>query len=188
MVEKIDDAVDIPRFFFTAPWEPLIVRRGDALGLAALADRFADAVAPDFSNRIRDGRWITILAWCLVQSQHVFHASGGRAVTTRAQQNERYAWLRPLELMWVARTIALLEQSDKNDWKERSLAGQRSVAPWQIKDKQATDRFGMSPEQFRAYRQTGMYGGYRRAFRKWPGMTLHGDGWTPGPATKKLAE
>jgi hypothetical protein len=45
-----------------------------------MADRFADAVAPDFSNRIRDGRWVTILAWCLVQSQQVFHASGEKAV------------------------------------------------------------------------------------------------------------
>jgi hypothetical protein len=33
-----------------------------------------------------------------------------------------------------------------------------------------------------------MYGGYRLAFRKWPGMTLGGDGWTPGPATIGLAE
>lgn len=185
MVGKADESINVPHFFFTAPWEPLVVRRGDALGMGALLDQFADAVAPDFSNRIRDGRWVTILAWCLVQSHEVFHASGGRAVATRAQQNERYAWLRPLELMWVARTISLLEEND--EWMQRSLAGQRRVAPWYIKDKQATERFGMSPEQFRAYRQTGMYGGYRRAFRKWPGMTLHGDGWTPGPATKKLA-
>jgi len=184
MTEKIDNAVDTPHFFFTEPWEPLVVRRGDALGMSALLDQFADAVAPDFSNRIRDGRWVTILAWCLVQSHEVFHTSGGRALTTRAQQNERYAWLRPLELMWVARTISLLEEND--EWRQRSLAGQRRVAPWLDKN-QAADRFGMSPEQFRAYRQTGMYGGYRRAFRKWPGMTLHGDGWTPGPATKELA-
>ena len=66
------------RLLFTAPWEPLVVRRGDALGLRALADQFADAVAPDLSNRVRDGRWVTILAWCLARSQEVFHASGGR--------------------------------------------------------------------------------------------------------------
>ena len=46
----------------------------------------------------------------------------------------------------------------------------------------------MSEDQFRAYRQTGMYGGYRVAFRKWPGMTVRGDGWTPGPATIELAK
>ncbi len=44
-----------PRLLFTAPWEPVIVRRGDALGLRALADQFAEALAPDLSNRVRDG-------------------------------------------------------------------------------------------------------------------------------------
>jgi hypothetical protein len=171
------------RHFFTAPWEPVVVRRGDALGLRALADQFADALAPDLSNRVRDGRWVTILAWSLARSQEVFHASGGRSAATRAQQRERYAWLRPLELMWVARTIGLAE-----DWRERSLAGRRRVWPWYKFDEQSTDRFGMSIDQFRAYRQTGMYGGYRVAFRKWPGMTALGDGWTPGPATIRLAK
>jgi len=46
----------------------------------------------------------------------------------------------------------------------------------------------MSVDQFRAYRQTGTYGAYRVAFRKWPGMTIGGDGWTPGPAANKLAK
>jgi hypothetical protein len=183
-VAGADDVDHGPRLLFTAPWEPVIVRRGDALGLRALADQFADALAPDLSNRVRDGRWVTILGWCLARSQEVFHASGGRSVETRAQQRERYAWLRPLELMWVARTIALAE-----DWRDRSLAGQRRVRPWYEVDNQSTDRFGMSADQFRAYRQTGMYGGYRVAFRKWPGMTVRGDGWTPGPATNdKLAK
>jgi len=172
-----------PRLLFTAPWEPLVVRRGDALGLRALTDQFADAVAPDLSNRVRDGRWVTILAWCLARSQEVFHACGGRSVATRAEQRERYAWLRPLELMWVARTIALAE-----NWRDRSLAGQRRVRPWYEDYDQSTDRFGMRVDQFRAYRQTGMYGGYRLAFRKWPGMTVLGDGWTPGPATNELAK
>ena len=172
-----------PRHLFTAPWEPVVVRRGDALGLRALADQFADALAPDLSNRVRDGRWVTVLAWCLARSHEVFHASGGRSVATRAQQRERYAWLRPLELIWVARTIGLAE-----DWRDRSLAGRRRVRPWYEFDEQSTDRFGMSVDQFRAYRQTGMYGGYRVAFRKWPGMTVLGDGWTPGPATIRLAK
>jgi hypothetical protein len=172
-----------PRLLFTAPWEPVVVRRGDALGLRALADQFAEALAPGLSNRVRDGRWITILAWCLARSQEVFHASGGRSVGTRAEQRERYAWLRPLELMWVARTIALAE-----DWRERSLAGQRRVSAWYEFDEQSTDRFGMSEDQFRAYRQTGRYGGYRVAFRNWPGMTVLGNGWTPGPLTIRLAQ
>jgi hypothetical protein len=161
----------------------VVVRRGDALGLRALADQFADTIAPDLSNRVRDGRWVTILAWCLARSHEAFHASGERSVATRAQQQDRYAWLRPLELMWVARTIALAE-----DWRERSLAGQRRVRPWYEYDGQIPDRFGMSADQFRAYRQTGMYGGYRVVFRKWPGMTVLADGWTPGPATIRLAK
>ena len=98
-----------PRLLFTAPWEPLVVRRGDALGLRALTDEFADAIAPDLNNRINDARWVTILAWCLARSHEVFHASGGRSVATRDEQRQRYAWLRPLELTWVARTIALAD-------------------------------------------------------------------------------
>lgn len=62
------DTVELaPRFFFTEPWEPISVRRGDALGLRALTDLLAEAVAPELSNRIRDGRWVTILAWCHVR-------------------------------------------------------------------------------------------------------------------------
>ncbi len=172
-----------PRFLFTAPWDPPVVRRGDALGLRALADQFAEALAPGLSNRVQDGRWVTILAWCLARSQEVFHARGGRSVQTRQEQSERYGWLRPLELMWVARTIALA-----GDWRDRSLAGRRRVRPWYEEDGRSTPRFGMSPEQFRAYRQTGMYGGYRLAFRKWPDMTVYRNGWTPGPATHRLAK
>ena len=178
-----DTTLRSPRLLFTAPWEPVVVRRGDALGLRGLADVFADAVAPGLSNRVRDGRWVTILAWCLARSQQAFHASGGRSVATRSQQQARYAWLRPLELMWVARTIALAD-----DWKHRSLSGQRRVRPWYEDDEQSADRFGMSPDQFRAYRQTGMYGAYRIAFRAWPGLTVSGDGWTPGPVTQRLAK
>ncbi|MBK7653858.1 MAG: hypothetical protein IPJ18_00705 [Betaproteobacteria bacterium] len=88
----------------------------------------------------------------------------------------------PIELMWVARTISLLE---KDDWEQRPLPGRRRVAPW-VDSKRTRDRFGLTPEQFRAYRQTGSYGGYRRAFRKWPGLTL-GDGWTPGQHSVALA-
>ena len=161
-----------PRYLFTAPWEPVLVRRGDALGLRALADQFADAVAPQLSNRVNDGRWVSILAWCLVRSHEVFHASGGRGVLTRAEASSRYAWLRPLELMWVARTIGLARE----DWQERSLAGQRRISPWYKDGKVFTRRFGMTEDQFRSYRQTGMYGGYRLAFRKWSGLTA-GRGW-----------
>src|SRR5690348_7983095 len=114
-----------PRLLFTAPWDPVVVRRGDALGLRALADQFAEAVTPHLSNRVQDGRWVTILAWSLVRSHQIFHAAGGRSILTRAEQVQRYAWLRPLELMWVARTITLMK-----DWNDRPLAGLRCVRQW----------------------------------------------------------
>jgi hypothetical protein len=174
-----------PRHFFSAPWDPITERRGDALGLRALVDVFADAVAPDLSNRVQDGRWVTILAWCLARSQSVYHAAGGGHVMSRAQQQQRYAWLRPLELMWVARTIRFLDDNEARQ--NRTLSGQRRVRPWLLEDFKKTQRFGMSADQFRAYRQTGMYGGYRVAFRRWLEMTIGGDGWTPGPATSELA-
>ena len=159
------------------------MRRGDALGLRALTDQFADAVAADLSNRVRDGRWVTILAWCLARSHEVFHASGGRSLATRTEQRERYAWLRPLELMWVARTIALAD-----DWRDRALARLRRVLSWKENVNRSPNSFATTEDQFRAYRQTGQYGGYRVAFRKWPRMTVLGDGWTPGPTTLGLAK
>jgi hypothetical protein len=186
-LDHVDEITHEPRLLFTEPWDPIVVRRGDALGLLALTNMFAETVAPGLSNRVRDGRWVTILAWCLVRSQQVFHASGSRSVSTRAEQNRRYVWLRPLELMWGARTIALAE----DDWRERPLLGRRRVQPWYEDYRNRryhADRFGMSVDQFRAYRQTGTYGGYRVAFRKWPEMTIGGDGWTPGPAANKLAK
>lgn len=177
------DCTHATRFLFTAPWEPAVVRRGDALGLRALTDSFAEAVAPDLSNRINDGRWVTILAWCLVRSQEVYHASGSQTVEKRIEQQARYAWLRPLELMWVARTIALAK-----DFRDRPLSGRRRVRAWYQDDRRRMEHFGMTEDQFRAYRQTGMYGGYRLAFRKWPSMSIAGDGWTPGLEAIRLAK
>lgn len=52
------------RAIFTAPWDPVATHRGDALGLRALPDVFADLVAPEMNYRINDARWLTILAWC----------------------------------------------------------------------------------------------------------------------------
>ena len=120
------DAGRAYRFFFTEPWEPIIVRRGDPLGLRALADQFAEAVGPDLSNRVRDARWITILAWSMVRAREAFHAHGGRNARDNEKREPQYAWLRPLELMWVARTITLADSNES----DRPLAGQRSVRPW----------------------------------------------------------
>ncbi|WP_434718148.1 hypothetical protein P5W98_00750 [Paraburkholderia sp. A1BS-2L] len=44
----------------------------------------------------------------------------------------------------------------------------------------------MSTDQFRRYRQVGMYGAYRVVLRKVPGLTT-GDGWTPAATTLALA-
>jgi hypothetical protein len=70
---SLDQADEIrPRLLFTEPWDPIVVRRGDGLGLLALTNVFAETVAPELTNRVRDARWVTILAWCLVRSQQVF--------------------------------------------------------------------------------------------------------------------
>ena len=161
--------------FLTAPWEPFVERRGDALGLRALADTFADAVAPDMSSRIVDARWITILSWCLVQSHETFRASGGTTTYSRADQRERYEWLKPLELMWIARTILCAD-----NWSKRQLPGRRGVARWCNGSRAKAQTLGLSEEQYGRYRDGGPYGAYRRAFRKWPGLTDAGNGWTPG--------
>jgi hypothetical protein len=63
-LEKVDKGGgSYPRLkklaIFTEPWDPIVVRRGDALGLLALTNMFAETVAPGLSNRVRDGRWVT---------------------------------------------------------------------------------------------------------------------------------
>lgn len=170
------------KLLFTAPWDPITVRRGDALGLRGLADRFADILAPGLSNRTRDARWITIIAWCLARSHEVWAKAGRNELASRVGSEERYAWLRPLELMWIARTI--LRAPDEG--RGRHLAGQRRVRRW-VKDGCRAPRFGMSTEQLKRYRQAGIYGGYRVVFRRIPGLTQGADGWTPSQNTQDLA-
>lgn len=55
-------------WYFTAPWDPVLIRRGDALGLRAGADYFAELLAPGLSNASSDARWISLLSWCLMWS------------------------------------------------------------------------------------------------------------------------
>ena len=47
-----------PGWYFTAPWTPVAIRRGDALGFRASAEYFADLLAPGLSNATSDARWI----------------------------------------------------------------------------------------------------------------------------------
>ena len=173
----------IQKLLFTAPWDAVPVRRGDALGLRGLADRIADILAPDLSNRIRDARWITIIAWCLARSHEVWARAGQSDLANRFGSAERYAWLRPLELMWIARTISRAPDEGRG----RQLAGQRRVRRW-VHDGCRAPKLGMSAEQFKSYRQAGIYGGYRVIFRRIPGLTKGGDGWTPSQSTQELAK
>lgn len=166
-------------WYFTAPWEPVPVRRGDALGFRAGADYFAELLAPGLSNGTSDARWISILSWCLKWSHIAWQSAGGDDLSRREDQRARYAWLRPLELLWVARTL-------KSGQNTGQLRGRRSIERWFKSDLTPLD-FAMSPDQFRRYRQVGMYGAYRVVFRTVSGLTT-GDGWTPSVTAIELAK
>ncbi|RDI98955.1 hypothetical protein DVT68_10695 [Dyella solisilvae] len=165
-------------WYFTAPWDPVSVRRGDAFGFRAAADYFAELLAPGLSNSTFDARWISILSWCLQWSDVAWRNAGGGDLSRRDDQRARYAWLRPLELLWVDRTL----QSGQTTGQ---LRGRRSIERWRKADRRLSN-FAMSPDQFRRYRQVGMYGAYRVVLRTIPGLTT-GDGWTPDTAARALA-
>lgn len=165
-------------WYFTAPWDPISVRRGDPLGLRAGADYFADRLAPGLSNASSDARWISLLSWCLQWSHIAWTRSGGGDLSRRDAQLARYAWLRPLELLWVDRTLESGQTTGQ-------LRGRRSVERWRDAGRRPPD-FAMSPDQFRRYRQIGTYGAYRVVLRNAPGLTT-GDGWTPRATAIELA-
>ena len=167
-------------WYFTAEWDPVPVRRGDALGFRAGADHFAELLAPGLSNSTVDARWITLLSWCLKWSHVTWKNAGGIDLSRRDDQRARYAWLRPLELLWVTRALKAGQDTGQ-------LRGRRSIERW-IKGKQLAPNFAMSPDQFRRYRQVGTYGAYRVVFRTIPGLTKDGDGWTPDDIAHRLAE
>ena len=174
-------------WMLTAPWDAIAVRRGDALGFRLATDRLSDILAPDLSNRTQDARWITLLSWCLCVTEKAPWQSNNIPVEqwlrSRPGAAARYDWLRPLELCWVTRTMELLSDGVR----ERQLPGIRAVRRWKESEWTA-ERFGLSEDQWARYRQTGAYGAYRTAFRRLPGLTLYGNGWTPGPAAAKLAD
>src|SRR4051794_1122174 len=115
-------------WYFSAPWDPVPVRRGDALGLRAGADYFADLLAPGLSNATSDARWISLLSWCLKWSDLVWTKAGGGDLSQRDDQHARYAWLRPLELLGVGRTLEYGQTSGQ-------LRGRRSVERWRKLDR-----------------------------------------------------
>ncbi len=167
-------------WYFTAPWDPVPIRRGDALGFRAGADYFADLIAPGLSNATVDARWITLLSWCLKWSHIAWQNSGGGDLSRRDDQRARYAWLRPLELLWIDRTLASGQTSGQ-------LRGRRSLERWQNGNRKDPD-FAMTADQFRRYRQVGIYGAYRVIFRTMAGLTTGNDGWTPDKTAMKLAD
>ncbi len=134
-----------------------------------------------------DGRWFSILCWALQQSYSAWWAFNGvdddSPVVTREAQRDIYSWLRPLELLWVARTVDMTKDRGKG----RQVPGVRSVRHW-IDHETDPDRFGFGPDSFARYRFTGVYGAYRVALRSLPGLTVRGDGWRLGPLGLKLAD
>ena len=57
-----------------------------------------------------------------------------------------------------------------------------------ITEQKKDSKFGLSIDQWKRYRQTGIYGAYRVALRKLPKLTKNGDGWTPDRFGIKLAK
>jgi hypothetical protein len=178
----VADGLAEPHWFFTAPYEAPMVRRGDPLGLRLAAGRYAEVLAPGLSNRTIDARWLTLTAWTLVMANDVWRRRGNSAPSglSRNAAREIFEWIEPLELLWVARTLTLADR------KGRQLPGQRAVRRW-LDAEQRPARFGMSRAQYQRTRFIGVYGGYRAALRGLDGMTVDGDGWRPGPVAEALA-
>lgn len=174
-------------WFFTAPIDNVAVRRGDPLGMRAVAEDMSEVLAPGLSNRTRDGRWISILCWALQQSYEAWWELGaveedGHIVTSEAAR-EIYSWLRPLELLWLARTVRNTDDHGKG----RQLPGVRAVRRW-IDGDFGPERFGLAPDSYSRYRFTGVYGAYRVALRSLPGLTAGGDGWRLGKLGREFAD
>jgi hypothetical protein len=170
-------------WFLTAPYDPVLVRRGDPLGLRTASDRIADILAPGLSNRTHDARWLSILSWILVQvdeARRVFRYDRLEQIDRDAAR-EIYEWIRPLELLWIKRTLKL---SDPRTWSMRQLPGRRAVEQWDGR----SPRFGMNTNQFNRYRFAGVYGAYRTLLCSLPGMTIGGDGFRPDGKARSLSQ
>jgi len=172
-------AVQPSSWFLTAPEISFPRRRGDPLGMQNITNEAAEMLAPGLTNRTRDARWITLLAWSLVQSDRAWRKTRGAGAEAADHPAERYLWLRPLELLWVSRSIKLGgERYQAAQW-----PAHRSISRW---DGRSSD-FNMSPAQLSSYRQLGPYGAYRVLFRTL-GLTAGGDGWTPGRPALALSQ
>src|SRR6266567_8984589 len=181
------NAEPITEWFYTAPLEDTPFRRGDPLGMRAVAEEMAEVLAPGLSNRTMDGRWISIMCWALQQSHFAWRAlrsvDDDGSVVTREAAKELYSWLRPLEMLWVARTVA----KTKDRGKGRQLPGVRAVRHW-LDGEVGRERFGFAPSSYARYRFTGVYGAYRVALRSLRGLTVRGDGWCLDSLGRQLSE
>ena len=87
-------------------------------------------LVPDLSNRTSDARWFSLLSWSLWLSDQAPWQKGSDSqdalLSTRVGAAARYKWLRPLELLWVARTHALCN----GEIKGRQLPGIRAIQRW----------------------------------------------------------
>lgn len=150
------------------------------------AERLAEAIAPGLSNRTMDGRWLSIMCWALEQAYAAWWVLGrtdndGHDVSSTST-GEVYSWLRPLELLWVARTIAKTDDGGR----ARQLPGVRAVRHW-LDGEVSHKPFGFERSSYHRYRFTGVYGAYRVALRSLPGLTTGGDGWRLGSIGREFA-
>lgn len=178
------DAEPFAEWFFTAPLEDTPVRRGDPLGMRDYAERMAEMLAPGLSNRIMDGRWLFIMCWATDQAYSAWRVLGkhrdGEAATTKEAAKELYAWLQPLEFLWVTHTV----NATKDRGAGRQLPGVRAVRRW-IDGGCKSRRFGLTSSARARYRFTGIYGAYRVALKA---LALAEDGWRLEPFGQKFAK
>ncbi|TDP74728.1 hypothetical protein DES47_101794 [Roseateles toxinivorans] len=172
-------------WFFTAPTDEVAVRRGDPLGLQAIAEDIAEKLAPGLSNRTMDARWISLLCWCLREGHSAWKAygSGGKASGQASIAKELYPWIKPLELLWVARAIEVTQEAGRG----RQLPGIRPIRKW-IEQDRRPGQFAFASSSYEQYRFTGAYGGYRAPLRALDGLTEAGAGWLPATQGLQLAE
>lgn len=169
------------QWFVSAPYDPVRVRRGDPLGFRQTADWYADLLAPGLSNRTIDARWVTLLLWVLQKANGVWqHFHDGATLDNATAVRAYYEWVKPLELLWVARAATHCDGNGRG----RQLPGIRGVNRW-LESEEELPHFGLSTDQYRRYRLTGIYGAYRVLLRHATGFTINGDGFRP---TRECAE
>jgi hypothetical protein len=176
-LDHIDEITHEPRLLFTEPWDPIVVRRGDALGLLALTNVFAEAVAPGLSNRVRDGRWVTIMA---VVSRAI------SASLPRKRKQIRIHAGRAGQAVRMAAAARTHVGCQNHRSGRRRLEGAAVGASPAVAAMVRTPIGGTAPTVSVCPSINSAPTAYRVAFRKWPEMTIGGDGWTPGPAANKL--